>query len=125
MSIRFLADSDLDFAIVKGVRRQEPAIDFASAAESRLDGIRDSEVLDLAATANRVLISHDRRTMLDHFRNRLAAGESSPGLLIVPQEAPIGPVAEAIIFLWAISEPIDLRDQAFHLPSLIRHVYPR
>ena len=125
MSIRFQADSDLDFAIVKGVRRQEPALDFASAADSNLRGIKDPALLELASGANRVLVSHDRGTMLDYFRNRLAAGMSSPGLLIVPQDAPIGPVAEAIILLWAISEPIDLRDQAFHLPSLIRHVYPR
>ena len=37
--------------------------------------------------------------MLNHFRNHLAAGNSSPGLLVVAQDAPIGVVAEAIVVL--------------------------
>ena len=125
MSIRFQADADLNFDIVKAVRQQEPAIDFASAADSQLRGVKDTELLEAAEVANRVLVSHDRRTMLNHFRNRLADGKSSPGLLIVSQDAPIGLVVESIVVLWSVSDPAELRDQARHLPSLIRHVFPR
>ena len=63
--------------------------------------------------------------MLHHFRNRLTAGKSSPRLLIVSQDARIGPVAEALVVLWSVSGPAELRDQVYHLPSLIRHVFPR
>ena len=125
MSIRFQADNDLKFAIVKAVRRREPAIDFASAEESGLDGLSDPELLDRAASEGRVLVSHDLRTMLDHFRNHLTAGKSSPGLLVVSQGTPIGGVVEALVVLWVVSDPEELRDQAYHLPSLIRHVFPR
>lgn len=90
MSIRFQADADLNFDIVRAVRQQESAVDFASPMDSGLHGVSDAEILERAAVANRVLVSHDRRTMLDHFRNRIAAGKSSPGLLIVSQDAPIG-----------------------------------
>ena len=125
MSIRFQADADLNFDIVKAVRQEEPAIDFASAADSQLRGIKDPELLELAAVANRVLVSHDRRTILDHFRTRLAAGKSSPGVLIVSQGASIGLVAEAIVYVWSMSDPSELRDQAHYLPSISRHVFPR
>ncbi len=125
MSIRFQADSDLNFDIVTAVRRREPAIDFASAAESRLKGIADPEVLERAAIEDRVLISHDRGTMLHFFRKRLAVGQSSPGLLIVSQDKQIMPVVETIILIWAGINPDELRDQAYHLPSLTRHVFPR
>jgi len=81
----------------------------------------DPQVLERAAHANRVLVSHDRRTMLRHFRERLEAGSPTAGLLIVAQHVPIAAVAEAIIVLWAASEPVDLRDQAYHLQSLHRH----
>ncbi len=92
--------------------------------------MRDPEILERAAAANRILVSHDRgtllnRTMLNHFRNRIAAGESSPGLLIVSQSAPIGTVVESIIVLWLVADAVELRDQAYHVPSLIRHVFPR
>ena len=125
MSIRFQADADLNFDIVKAVRQREPAIDFASAVDAELEGVGDPEVLERAASENLVLVSHDRRTMLHHFRNRLTAEKSSPGLLIVSQDAPIGPVVEAIIVLWSVSGPAELRDQVYHLPSLVRHVFPR
>ncbi len=125
MSIRFQADNDLKFAIVKAVRRREPAIDFASAQESGLDGVGDPDILMRAASEDRVLVSHDLRTMPDHFRSHLAAGKSSPGLLVVSQGASIGEVVEALVVLWAVADPSELRDQAYHLPSLLGHVFPR
>ena len=125
MSIRFQADNDLKFAIVKAVRRLEPSIDFASAQEARLDGLGDPELLDRAAVECRVLVSHDRRTMLNHFRNHLATGKSSPGLLVVAQGTAIGVAAEAIVTMWAVSKPGELTNQAYHLPSLINHSFPR
>jgi len=125
LTIRFQADADLNFDIVKAVRRREPAIDFASATDSQLRGVKDPELLEAAAVANRVLVSHDRRTMLNHFRSRLADGKSSPGLLVVSLNAPIALVVESIVVLWSVSDPAELRDQARHLPSLMRHVFPR
>jgi len=67
LSIRFQADADLNFDIVKAVRQREPTIDFASAADAELEGIGDPEILERAASENRVLVSHDRRTMLHTF----------------------------------------------------------
>jgi hypothetical protein len=125
LRIRFQADADLNFDIVKAVRQQELAVDFISAVDAALRGVSDPEVLDRVASANRVLVSHDRRTMLKHFRSRLIVGKSSPGLLVVSQNAPIRLVVESIIVLWSVADPIDLSDQAYHLPSLIRHVFPR
>ena len=125
MSIRFQADNDLRFGIVTAVRRREPAVDFVSAQEAGLDRVRDPELLGRAAAEGRVLVSHDRRTMIDHFRDHLAAGRSSPGLLIVSQGAAIGDVVEALVYVWALSHPAELRDQAYYLPSISRHFFTR
>jgi hypothetical protein len=94
LNLRFQADCDLKSAILKGVLRREPSIDFASAVEAELEGVGDPEVLECAARNGRVLVTHDRRTMLQHFRNYLAEGRSSPGLLVVSQGASIGLVVE-------------------------------
>ena len=123
MNIRFQADADLNLETVKGIRRRDPGIDFASAVDAELEGIGDSEILERAASENRVLVSHDRRTMPHQFCNRLTTGRSSPGLLIVSQDAPIGPVVEAIIVLWLVCDPAELHNQVYHPPSLIRHVF--
>jgi hypothetical protein len=125
LSLRFQADADLKYAIVEAVRKREPGIDFASAVESGLEGVRDPELLERAAQEGRILVSHDRRTMLAHFRARLEAGKSSPGLFVVSQGAPLGPVISAIVLAWAASELSEWRDQVHHLPSLARHVFSR
>ena len=107
------------------MRRSEPAIDFASAQEAGLDGLSDPEILDRMASEGRVLVSHDRATMLDHFRSRLSAGKSSPGVFIVSQGTPVAQVIEAVIFVWGLAEPFELDGEAHYLPSLSRHVFTR
>jgi hypothetical protein len=45
VSIRFLADANLDQAIVQGIRRREPSIDIKSAIDAGLEGLPDDKVL--------------------------------------------------------------------------------
>ena len=125
MSIRFQADNDLKFGIVKAVRRREPSIDSVSAYEAALERVPDPELLDRAAAEGRVLVSHDQRTMLDHFRDHLSSGKSSPGLLIVSQGAAISDVVEPLVYMWVLSDPAELRNQAYYLPSISRHFFTR
>jgi hypothetical protein len=49
--VRFLADADLNQAIVGGVLRREPSLDFLTARAGALRGLPDIEVLELAASA--------------------------------------------------------------------------
>jgi hypothetical protein len=123
--IRFQADADLHFGLVKAVRLREPAIDFASASDSKLTGLSDPEVLELAAQQGRILVTHDRRTMVDHFRARLLEGLASPGVFLVNQSAGIGEVAEAIITVWVASESVDWVNQLRYLPGMSRHFFTR
>lgn len=48
--------------ILLAVARQEPAVDFRSAAEAGLVALPDKEVLATAAEAGRVLVRHDLKT---------------------------------------------------------------
>jgi hypothetical protein len=123
LSLRFQADADLKYSIVKAVRQRERGIDFASAVDSGLAGVSDPEILEQAEQEGRILVSHDRRTMLAHFRARLEREKSSPGLFVVSQVAPLQAVVYAIVLTWAASEPSEWRNQVHHLPSLTRHVF--
>jgi Domain of unknown function (DUF5615) len=125
LSLRFQADADLKYSIVTAVRQRESGIDFASAVDSGLAGVSDPEILERAEQEGRILVSHDRRTMLAHFRARLERKKSSPGLFVVSQGAPLQAVVHAIILTWAASEPSEWRDQVHHLSSLARHVFSR
>ena len=67
MNIRFQADADLNQIVVKATLRLEPSIDFQTAQAAGLIGLRDPDVLRLAAEQGRILVSHDRKTMPTHF----------------------------------------------------------
>jgi hypothetical protein len=123
VSIRFLADADLDNAIVQGVRRREPSIEFKSANDAGLAGLPDDKVLEIAAGEGRVLISHDKRTMPVHFAARIRLGLWSPGVLLAVPRATVGDVVESLLIIWSASSESDWADQIHYLPSLSRHVF--
>ena len=103
MSVRFLADADLNYAIVKGVRLREPSIDFRSANEAGLEGLPDPEVLERAAGKGRVLVSHDKKTMPVHFAARIGLGLRSPGVLLALPNAEVGEIVESLLIVWSAS----------------------
>jgi hypothetical protein len=115
VKIRFQADADLNHTIVLGTLRQEPAIDFQTAAEANMEGLADPDVLALAAVTGRLLVSHDRRTMPWHFADFVAHTES-PGLIIVPQKLPVADAIEELLLLWALSEPSEWTNRICALP---------
>ena len=116
MSVRFLADEDLDADIIGGLRSREPAIDILDVKITGLRGTKDPALLELAAQQDRILITHDRRTMTRHLRGRLAAGKSNPGLFIVPQRSAIGAIVESLLLVWSASQAEEWRNRVEYLP---------
>jgi hypothetical protein len=118
MRIRFQADNDLRKAILRGVVRQEPSLDFRSAQAARLDGVPDSEVLALAAHEGRILVSHDFQTMPTHFRE-FSRNQRGPGVLLISQDLPIGRAVETLLPIWEASGPADWVGRLFVAPNLV------
>jgi hypothetical protein len=115
MRPRFQADADFNQKIVAGIRRREPSIDFQSAREGDVIGRPDPEVLALAASQGRVLVSHDRQTMPGHF-SRLIEKHPSPGLVIISQDLDIGRAIEELLLVWAASEAEEWENAVIFLP---------
>jgi hypothetical protein len=116
VSIRYQADADLKISIVMGTLRREPAIDFQTARRAGLAGLSDAEVLELAAKEGRIVVSHDRKTMPRHFAAFVAAGNSSPGLFLVQQDADLRRVIDALVLIWAASEPREWENTIQDIP---------
>jgi hypothetical protein len=116
VSVRFLADDDLDADLIEGLLSREPAADILDVKNAGLRGTKDSVLPALAAQQDRIPITHDRRTMTRHVRERRAAGKPSPGLFIVPQRYPIGEIVESLVLVWAASLAEECRDQIVYLP---------
>ena len=116
MKIRFLADADLNRAIVIGVLRREPSIDFLTAQAAGLRGMSDLDVLELAADGQRMIISHDVGTMPAHFRTFRNAGKRSPGMFLIPQSLDVGTAIEELVLIWFASEASDWENRLVWLP---------
>jgi hypothetical protein len=114
--VRFLADASLHHAIVTGCLRREPAIDFLSAHAAKLEGLSDLEVLALAAAQDRILVTHDFRTMPRHFAEFVVARETSPGVFLVKQQSPLASVIEDLVLIWTVSMPEDWKNRLVVIP---------
>jgi hypothetical protein len=99
---KLIADADLNENLIRGLRRNESRIDFQTALDGGTRGLEDRQVLELAAAAGRVVVSHDRNTMVGEFYRFLADGHSSPGLIIVTQDADEGDAIDDLLLLWAL-----------------------
>jgi hypothetical protein len=115
MRALFLADADLNNKIVTGLRRREHAVDFLNSSEGGVIHRPDADVLKIAADAGRVLVSHDRNTMLKHFE-RFIENATSPGLIIIAQDVEIGLAIDQLLLVWAVVEAEELQNSRMFLP---------
>ena len=99
MPIRFQADADLNQVIVSAAVRRVPAIDFRTTTSAGLAGLKDQDVLAVAARDGRILVTHDQATMPRHFREFLRS-QRSPGVIVVPQHLPLRDAADDLILIW-------------------------
>lgn len=115
MKIRFQADEDLDQAIIAGVLRREPSIDFQTPQEARLLGADDATVLQRCAAEGRILVSHDIQTIPWHFADFVAT-RTSPGVLLIPQKLKVGIAIESLLTIWHSFEAEAWQDRICYLP---------
>ena len=79
MKPRFLADADLKRAILTGVKRREPAVDFETAEAAALEGLEDPLVLALAAEGARILFTWNSKDFAPLLREWAEAGRHHAG----------------------------------------------
>lgn len=103
MRVRFLADANLDQDIVAGILRREPEVDFELPQGLIPEGMADPEVLALAMSLGRILVTHDVRTMPRHF-GEFVTRSDCPGLILIPRSMPMAQAIEEMLLIWHASE---------------------
>ena len=114
--LKFAADENLKRQIVTGLRRRAPTVDVLTVREAMLQSSPDPRVLDWAAEENRILLTHDTRTMSLHAYARVAAGEPMPGVLEIPDLLPIGQAIDEVLLVAELAQASELRDRVLRLP---------
>ncbi len=114
--LRLLADENFDFDVVRCVLRRRQDIDFVRVQDSGIGGADDREVLEWAARAGRIVISHDVRTMTRDAYTLVLEGRPMLGLVEVSQELPIDRVIEDLILFVDCCEPPEIEGPVIYFP---------
>jgi hypothetical protein len=115
--VRFVLDENFDNTILRGVLRLYPEFDFVRAQDvPEMAGKDDPTLLAWAAEQERVLLTHDVRTVTKHAYERIAEGQPMPGVVEVKRGTPYAETIEDIIILADIGDPEELANKIIYLP---------
>jgi hypothetical protein len=105
--LQYVADENFNNDILRGLLRRLPSL---------LSRAPDSVVLEWAAQENRVLLTHDKNTVVKFAFERLVEGKKMPGVIEVDRSVPIGAAIEDILLLAVSSENEELDGRIIYLP---------
>ena len=108
---RFLADENVEGAIIRSIRRLEPGVEFLTLQEVGLLEASDPVILEYAATQSLIVVSRDVKTMIGFARERIASDKGIAGLFIVRPAALRRAFVESLVLVWAASSAEEWIDQ--------------
>jgi len=76
----------------------------------------DADILAWAAAAGRIVLTHDRNTMIGFASARITADQPMPGLFVVDRQATLGRILNDLETMAAASEMDEWRDQVIFVP---------
>ena len=114
--IKFVADENFDNRIVRGLLRRMPELDIVRVQDLQIAGADDNTVLAWAAQAERVLLTHDQRTVPKYAYERIWKGETVAGVIVVKDTLPLRSVIEDILLIAEATTMVDWVDQIQRLP---------
>jgi hypothetical protein len=116
MKVRYLADADFNQKVVNATLRIAPGVDFALPREVGIsDRTPDPQVLDIAARAGRILVTHDKATMPGHFAEFIQSRES-PGVFVVPRGYGFIEIAGELALIWEASDAAEWVNRIIYIP---------
>lgn len=113
---RFLTDEDFDNRILRGLIRRLPELDILRVQDVGLGGEHDKVVLSWAAGEQRILLTHDLKTLPDFARKRISEGQPMAGVIWLAQSMPIGAAIEDILTIVEATEPEEWNNWIEYLP---------
>ncbi|MDX2140912.1 MAG: DUF5615 family PIN-like protein, partial [Chloroflexota bacterium] len=106
--MRLLADENFHGDVLDGLKKAEPTLDIVRVQDTEIYQAADPVVLEWAAQQNRILLTHDVKTMTKHAYDRIRAGQPMPGVIEVRNRLSIGDIIEQVLIVLLTSKPDEL-----------------
>jgi predicted nuclease of predicted toxin-antitoxin system len=114
--IPLLVDQNFNQHIVEGLMRRDPGLDLVHVRDVGLGAAPDPTILEWAAQHDRVLLTHDRRTIPPFAYARVAAGQKMPGVFLVSDDMPTGQAIDEILLAVHCLTPDECKDIVKYFP---------
>lgn len=114
--MRLLTDENLNNHIYRSLLLQRPNLDVLRVQDVGLSGKPDHEVLTWAVTENRILLTHDVRTIPAIAFGWLNNSHTIPGIFLIEQTSPIGIIIADLLLILDVSEQREWEGQMHYLP---------
>ena len=116
--LQALLDHNFDQDILRGLLRRIPALDVIIAYEAGLSRTEDPDLLIWAAKEQRLLLTHDRRTMPAHAKTVIDSGHTIAGVVIVPEpsQMPIAQIIEQLELIITCTDESEWQNVIDYLP---------
>jgi predicted nuclease of predicted toxin-antitoxin system len=114
--IRLLTDENVDNNILRGLALRLPHLDFVSVRDVGLSGSPDMVLLRWAAKQQRIILTHDVKTLVPDANQLVARGEPMAGVIFVPDQLEIGRAINDLEIVLECSTESDMRDRIERLP---------
>lgn len=114
--MRFLADENFNGKVLAGLRAELPDLDVIRAQDTVMYQASDPDLLTWAAREGRVLLTHDVRTVPGFAFERVYAGLSMPGVIVVDGGISVGLAIADLMLMIEVSLPGEFEDQVRYIP---------
>jgi predicted nuclease of predicted toxin-antitoxin system len=114
--LRLLTDENVNKRIVRGLIRRIPRLDVLSVKDVGLMSSPDLIILCWAANEDRIILTHDRKTMVPDAEQLIAQGEPVAGVILVPDGLGIGRAITDIELAVQCYSESEMRNRIIHLP---------
>lgn len=114
--LKFAVDEDFDHRVLRAIRRCWPNLDILSVQDAGRRSAPDPEVLDWAASEDRIILSNDRATLRDFAYARAEAGLSMPGVFLVRPQVSFTDILDSVELLAECGHAKEFEGNVRYLP---------
>ena len=114
--LRLLIDENINHRILRGLKLRLPQIDYVLVGQIGMSGFPDLELLRWGAQENRIVVTHDIKTMVPQAEHCVKTGERMAGVIFVPDQLAIGRAIEDLEIAVECLSPGELVNQIQYLP---------
>ena len=114
--LRLLIDENFNHRILRGLVLRLPQLDYLLVRQIGMSGYSDLELLKWAAPENRIIVTHDKKTMIPQAEHRLKIREPMAGLIFVPRKMKVGSAISDLEIMVECSSQSELTNRIERLP---------